>query len=52
MQDFLTVFKKNKGAKPIAKNDIRVPDFNDKNLKWGSHTFVLWGDASEIDFSV
>lgn len=51
MQDFLAVFKKNKGAKPIAKNDIRVPDFNDKNLKWDSHTFVLWGDASEIDFS-
>ena len=51
MQDFLTVFKKNKGAKPIAQNDIRVPDFNDKNREFDAHTFVLWGDASEVDFS-
>ncbi len=51
MQDFLTVFKKNRGAKPIAKNDIRVPDFNDKNREFDAHTFVLWGDASEVDFS-
>lgn len=51
MQDFSTVFKKNKSAKPVARNDIRVPDFNDENLELDAHTFVLWGDASKVDFS-
>ncbi len=50
MQDFLTVFKKNKGAKPIAINDIRIPEF-DTDTKLDSQSFVLYGDASEVDFS-
>ena len=50
MQDFLTVFKKNKGAKPIAKNDIHIPEF-DTDTKLDSQSFVLYGDASEVDFS-
>ena len=40
MQDFLTVFKKNKGAKPIAQNFIRVPEF-DTDTKLDSQSFVL-----------
>ena len=51
MKDFLTVFKKNDGAKPIAQNNIRVPDFNDKTHELDAHTFVLYGDASGVDFS-
>ncbi|MBP3545414.1 MAG: hypothetical protein J6J82_03870 [Alphaproteobacteria bacterium] len=51
MQDFLTVFKKNDGAKPIAQNFIRVPDFNDKTHELEAHSFVLYGDASEVDLS-
>lgn len=51
MQDFLTVFKKNKGAKPIAQKSIQVPDFNDKTHDLDAHSFVLYGDASEVDFS-
>lgn len=50
MQDFLTVFKKNKGAKPIAKNVIHIPEF-DIDTKLDSLSFVLYGDASEVDFS-
>lgn len=51
MQDFLTVFKKNDGAKPIAQNFIRVPDFNDKTHELDALSFVLYGDASDVDFS-
>ena len=51
MKDFLTVFKKNDGAKPIAQNNIRIPDFNDKTHELDAHTFVLYGDASGVDFS-
>ena len=51
MQDFLTVFKKNDGAKPIAQNFIRVPDFNDKTHELDALSFVLYGDASEVDLS-
>ena len=51
MQDFLTVFKKSDGAKPIAQNFIRVPDFNDKTHELDALSFVLYGDASEIDLS-
>lgn len=51
MQDFLSVFKKNKGAKPITQNIIRVPDFNDKTHELDAHSFVLYGDASEVDLS-
>ena len=51
MQDFLTVFKKNDGAKPIAQNFIRVPDFNDKTHELDVYSFVLYGDASEVDLS-
>jgi subtilisin family serine protease len=51
MQDFLTVFKKNDGAKPIAKNFILVPDFNDKTHELDLYSFVLYGDASEVDLS-
>ena len=51
MRDFLTVFRKKEGAKPIAQNNIRVPDFNDKTHELDAHTFVLYGDASGVDFS-
>lgn len=51
MQDFLSVFKKNKGAKPITQNIIRVPDFNDKTNELDAESFVLYGDASEVNFS-
>ena len=50
MQDFLTVFKKNKGAKPVATNHIRVPDF-DTNTQLNSQSFVLYGDATNVNFS-
>lgn len=51
MQDFLSVFKKNKGAKPIVQNNIRIPDFNDKTHELDAHSFVLYGDASKVNFS-
>lgn len=50
MQDFLTVFKKNKGAKPVATKHIRVPDF-DTNTQLNSQSFVLYGDATNVNFS-
>lgn len=50
MQDFLKVFKKHKGAKPIAQNVIHIPEF-DTDTKLDSQSFVLYGDASEVDFS-
>ena len=51
MQDFLTVFKKDKGAKLGAGDIIRVPDFNDKTHELEAHSFVLYGDATNENFS-
>lgn len=50
MQDFLTVFKKDKGAKLGAGDIIRVPDF-DTNTQLNSQSFVLYGDATNENFS-
>lgn len=51
MQDFLTVFKKDKGAKLGAGDIIRVPDFNDKTHELEALSFVLYGDATNENFS-
>lgn len=51
MKKFLSVFKRNFGAKTIANGIVRVPNLSDANLKLGPHDFVLDGDASSFDIS-
>ena len=48
---FIFKFSKQPGAKPFEGDIVRVPNFLDKTTPIGSHSFVLNGDASAVDFS-
>ena len=50
-KNFTFKFQKAPRAEPVRQNDIRVPNFSDKSVKMDAHSFVLWGDASNVDLS-
>ena len=50
-KDFVFKFQKAPRAEPVRQNDIRLPNFSDKSTQMDAHSFVLWGDASNVDLS-
>lgn len=51
MANFIFKFAKAPGAKPVAGDQVIVPDFSDQTAQLGAHDFKLNGDASAVDLS-